>query len=124
LNSSPTSRQASPRRLTKSRRRRSDISQAFQLPIDGLFSDLSAGVGSVSLPDDFVCVPGLVQLAILRDWRKGLEGARHHALVLLYRQTIGKSTLPLPERIARFRDICAQHGEECPSDMARLLQQY
>ena len=123
MDSSPISRQSS-RRVTRSRRREVELSQAFQLPVDGLFSDLAAGVGSVCLPDEFTRVPGLLQLSIVRDWRKGLEGARHHALVLLYRETVGKSTLPLPEKLARFRDLCAQYGEECPSDMARLLQQY
>jgi hypothetical protein len=67
---------------------------------------------------------GAMQLAIVRDWRRGLESARARALVLFYRETIGKSTLSLPERLAKFREICEQHGEECPPDIARLLQQY
>lgn len=124
MDSSPRSPQSSLRRAAKSRRHASGAAQAFQLPVDGLFSDLSAGIGSVCLPDEFMRVSGLVQLSIVRDWRKGLDGVRNHALVLLYRETVGRSTLPLPQKLARFREICAQHGEECPPDMARLLQQY
>jgi hypothetical protein len=124
LDPSPTSRQNPPPRITKSRRRRIDASRAFHLPIDGLFSDLSAGVGSVCLPDEFVRAPGLVQLSIVRDWKRGLEGARHQALVMLYRETVGNSMLPLPVKLEKFRHICARNGEECPPDMARLLQQY
>ena len=68
--------------------------------------------------------PGPVQLSIIRDWKKGLERARHRALVVFYRETVGKSMLPLPAKLEKFRDICTQNGEECPPDMARLLQQY
>jgi hypothetical protein len=124
LDPSPTSRQNPTPRLTKSRRRQTDASQAFQLPMDGLFSDLCAGVGSVCLPDEFVGAAGLVQLSIIRDWKRGLEGARHQALVTLYRETVGRSMLSLPVKLEKFRDICVQNGEDCPSDMARLLQQY
>jgi hypothetical protein len=124
VNSSHTSRQASRPSTIRPRRRHPDLSEALQLPVDGLFSDLSAGVGSVCLPDEFMRVPGAAQLSIVRDWSKGLEGARLHAFVNFYRETVGKSALPLPQKLARFREICAQHGEECPPDMARLLQQF
>jgi len=116
--------QSSPRRSTRSRSRTRELTDDFQLPVDGLFGDFSTGAGSVRLPDEFVRMCAALQLSIVRDWQQGLEGAREQALVLLYRETVGASTLPLPQRLARFREVCEQHGEDCPSDMARLLQQY
>jgi len=96
----------------------------FQLPIDGLFADLSVGTGSVGLPEEFTCASGALQLSIVRDWKQGLDAARDRALVLLFQETVGSSVLPLPARLAKFREICVHHGEDCPPDMARLLQQY
>jgi len=101
-----------------------ELSEALQLPVDGLFSDFSAGAGSVHLPDEFVQLSGSLQLSIVRDWLRGFEAARERALVSLFRETVGNSRLPLPEKLERFREICGQHGESCPSGMARLLQQY
>jgi hypothetical protein len=94
------------------------------LPVDGLFSDFNAGAGSIHLPDEFTRISATRQLAIVRDWSRGLEVARERALVLLYRETVGNVSLSLPDKLARFRQICEEHGEECPSGMARLLQQY
>jgi hypothetical protein len=116
--------QSSSRRPTRSGARSHDLTDAFQLPVDGLFSDLSAGAGSVHLPDEFTHMSATIQLSIVRDWSRGLEAARERALVLLYRETVGKASLPLPEKLTRFRQICEEHGEEYPAGMARLLQQY
>jgi hypothetical protein len=117
------SQSSSPRRTTSGARTH-DLNDAFQLPIDGLFSDFGARAGSVHLPDEFTHLSAAIQLSIVRDWLRGLESARERALVLLYRETVGKASLTLPEKLAKFREICEEHGEDCPPGMARLLQQY
>ena len=76
------------------------------------------------LPDEFTRMSATLQLSIVRDWLQGLQLARERALVLLYRETVGDSPLPLPEKLAKFQEICQEHGEDCPAGMARLLQQY
>ncbi|MBA3834085.1 MAG: hypothetical protein H0X34_19780 [Chthoniobacterales bacterium] len=94
------------------------------MPVDGLFADLSCGIGSVCLPDTFTQLSGALQLAIVRDWRRGVDAARNRALVLLYRETVGLTALSLPAKLARFHELCAEYGEDRPPDMARLLQHY
>jgi hypothetical protein len=124
LDPSRDSRPTVSRRARRSQGRQLEATEVFELPLDGLFGDLAAGVGSISLPEEFTHVPGATQLSVVRGWRRGLENARERALVILYRETVGATSLPLPEKLIRFRAICAQHGEDCPTDIARLLQQY
>lgn len=99
--------------------------EGFVQPVHGLFADLDAGLGCITLPDDFAQAPSVNQLSVISDWQRALDGHRRRALVGLFRELSAVTgDAPLPERLARFRATCARLGLECPPDMGLLLQQH
>ncbi len=98
--------------------------EPFPLPQAGLFADLDLGMGVVSLSNEFRALPGLKQLSILDDWKKGLDKERRLAIAALFREaTRGMGNVDLPKKIARFKQVCTEIGVECPADLPLLLQQ-
>ncbi len=99
--------------------------EGFALSTPGLFADLAAGKGCISLPDDFAPAPGANQLSVIADWQRSLDAYRRRALASFFRElSAARSEDPLPERIERFRAACAALGFECPADLGLLLQQH
>lgn len=99
--------------------------EGFAQPVHGLFADLDAGLGCINLPDDFAMAPSMNQLSVIADWQRSLDEHRRRALVGLFRElSAAPGDAPLPERLARFRAICATLRLECPPDMGLLLQQH
>jgi hypothetical protein len=95
-----------------------DASGAFHLPVFGLYADLEAGQGSVSLPDDFLALAAPTQAVVLQDWQRALETARRRALMTMFADVSqAMPGQPLSARWGRLREECARLGVECPADL-------
>ena len=112
--------------MSQQRAHRGDTSEdPFLLPSSGFFADESLGAGHVQLPDDFFGLERNRQLGILADWRSGVDQLWRRSLVEAFREGVGSDvSVPLPERIERFRRFCALQRIELPADFALTLQQY
>ena len=98
--------------------------EPFPLPLSGLFADFSIGKGLVALSDEFKGLPGATKLAVIADWQEGIEKERRLAIVTLFREvTDVMGIVAMPQKLVRFRNVCAQIGVDCPTDIAILLQQ-
>lgn len=100
-----------------------DHEPAFLLPQLGFFADIEGGFSSVALGEEFFCLDLPVQFKILEGWQNGLLAAMRHAMVRQYRAHTADCILPLPERIAQFRQACALQGIDLPADFILMLQQ-
>ena len=54
--------------------------ESFHLPMLGLYADLEAGEGSVSLPDSFLAADPALRWRMLSGWLQGLNQARSDLL--------------------------------------------
>ena len=98
--------------------------ESFPLPQAGLYADFDAATGCVALTDEFRSLPGIAKLAIIAGWQKSMEQERRLAVVSLYREvTEAMGEVGMPAKISQFREVCAQVGFECPTDIAIVLQQ-
>jgi hypothetical protein len=100
-------------------------SEAFQLPIPGLFADVEVGAASVALPDEFLSLPSETRVRILQQWGQAMSSHENAVLVQMFREFAA----PLPgisivQQIERFRQHCNHLKICCPDKLAVLLQRY
>jgi hypothetical protein len=92
-------------------------SSALQLPVQGLYADLEAGVGSVRLSDEFTACSNALQIEVLDDWLAALAGYRLRALQRLYHELCtGLPDMSPSEKLARFHATCEAMGIQVPAD--------
>lgn len=97
---------------------------AFVLPVAGLFADLEAGVGHFAPDAEFADAPIAVQLEVLAGWRAGIDAQMSRTLEGLYRQ-VG-AALPGAQPSARldgFLRSCRAMGLNCPPELERRLRE-
>jgi hypothetical protein len=98
-------------------------SAEFQLPLLGLYADLELGHGSVSLPDEFLRCPAILQLAVIRDWQSGLKTHRLRALRQMMNEMAGtRPELSMAERQAHVDKACASLGIDAAADLEWLAR--
>jgi hypothetical protein len=111
--------------LTPSHFGRFDDSQAFQMPIPGLFADVDDGAASVALPDEFLDLPGETRARILQQWGRAMSAHENAALVEMFHEFAAPlSAISIIRQIERFRQHCDHLNIACPAKLAVLLQRY
>jgi hypothetical protein len=100
-------------------------SEAFQLPIPGLFADIDDGAASVALPDEFLDLPGETRALILQQWGRAINTHENAALVEMFHEFAEPlSGISIVQQIERFRRHCDHLKIACPAKLAVLLQRY
>jgi len=100
-------------------------SEAFQLPIPGLFADMDVGAASVALPDEFLELPCEVRARILQQWGRAMSSHENAALVEMFHEFAAPLRgVSIVQQIERFRQHCNHLKIHCPDKLAVLLQRY
>jgi acyl-CoA reductase-like NAD-dependent aldehyde dehydrogenase len=100
-------------------------SEAFQMPVPGLFADVDDGAASVALPDEFLDLPGETRARILQQWGRAISAHENAALVEMFHEFAAPlSGISIVEQIDRFRNHCGHLKIACPAKLAVLLQRY
>jgi hypothetical protein len=111
--------------LTPSHFGRFDDSEAFQMPIPGLFADVYEGAASVALPDEFLDLPGETRARILQQWSRAMSTHENAALVEMFHEFAAPlSGVSIVHQIEHFRHHCSHLQIACPAKLAVLLQRY
>ena len=98
---------------------------ALHLPMPGLYVDLDAGSGSVSMTDGFLDAPPTIRIVVLQQWARALGVLKDSATVEMFREFAAPLCgMTIVEQIDRFRHHCSSEGLNCPSDFAVLLQRF
>ena len=95
--------------------------EAFHLPLTGLFADVDAGSGCVRLTDDFEDCDAVTQLRIIQDWQRDLRERREASLERLFRAEFAALPISRSQQIARFSRYCEKQGLDCPPEVAAGL---
>jgi hypothetical protein len=100
-------------------------SEAFQLPMPGLFADIDDGAASVALPDEFLDLPGETRARILQQWGRAMSTHENAALVEMFHEFVAPlGSVSIVHQIERFRQHCNHLKITCPAKLAVLLQRY
>jgi hypothetical protein len=94
----------------------------FAVPMPGLFADMAAGVGSLSLPDEFHAAPARCQLDVIADWQRGLAEVRRRAFEQLYAEVRAKHRFASAAELRGHLDeACRELGQEWPPELGTRL---
>jgi hypothetical protein len=96
-------------------------SEAFQLPIPGLFADIDDGAASVALPDEFLNLSGETRARILQQWGRAMSTHENAALVEMFHEFAAPlCEVSIVQQIERFRRHCDHLKIACPAKLAVL----
>ena len=102
-----------------------DDSEAFQLPMPGLYVDIEEGAASVALPDEFLALPGQTRARILQQWGRAMSTHENAAIVEMFHEFAAPlRNISIVQQIERFRLHCDHLRIVCPAKLAVLLQRY
>ena len=92
---------------------------SFQIPIPGLFADISSCSGSIGLPDEFLQALPRLRAEIIQQWLVELSVHRNAAVIEMFEATNHWTRETSPSaRIKKFKDFCLINGYDCPPDLA------
>jgi hypothetical protein len=88
------------------------LDDCFVTPLPGLFADLDAGAGCLSLPDEVLNAPAIVRLRVIDGWQSGLEELRRRALADLFEESGADlpAGTPAEVHIDRLATLCMSLG--------------